>query len=97
LPTEVEWEVAASALNTDESANKFRWGEVWEWTASAFAPYPGFEAHPYQDYSAPWFGSRQVLRGACFATQPMMKNAKYRNYFTPDRTDIYAGFRTCRV
>jgi gamma-glutamyl hercynylcysteine S-oxide synthase len=95
LPTEAQWELAASALNTDESANKFQWGEVWEWTASTFAPYPGFVAHPYQDYSEPWFGSRQVLRGACKATQPMMKNPKYRNYFTADRTDIYAGFRTC--
>jgi gamma-glutamyl hercynylcysteine S-oxide synthase len=95
LPTEAEWELAASALNADASAHKFQWGEVWEWTASAFVPYPGFETHPYQDYSAPWFGSRQVLRGSCVATQPMMRNVKYRNYFTPARTDIYAGFRTC--
>jgi gamma-glutamyl hercynylcysteine S-oxide synthase len=91
LPTEAEWELAASTLSTDD----FAWGEVWEWTSSAFVPYPGFVAHPYLDYSAPWFGSRQVLRGACLATQPMMRNVKYRNYFTPDRTDIYSGFRTC--
>ena len=91
LPTEAEWELAASTDLQDD----FAWGEVWEWTNSTFAPYPGFVAHPYVDYSAPWFGTRQVLRGACIATQPMMKNVKYRNYFTPDRTDIYAGFRTC--
>jgi gamma-glutamyl hercynylcysteine S-oxide synthase len=95
LPTEAEWELAASPSDKASKSDAFRWGEVWEWTASAFAAYPGFVAHPYQDYSAPWFGSRQVLRGACLATQPMMKNTKYRNYFTPDRTDIYAGFRTC--
>ena len=91
LPAEAEWELAAS---TRHEVN-FKWGEVWEWTSSPFAPYPGFVAHPYLDYSAPWFGSRQVLRGACAATHPMMKNVTYRNYFTPDRTDIYAGFRTC--
>ena len=91
LPTEAEWELAASAhLEVD-----FAWGDVWEWTNSTFAPYPGFVAHPYVDYSEPWFGSRQVLRGACAATQPMMRDVKYRNYFTPERTDIYAGFRTC--
>jgi gamma-glutamyl hercynylcysteine S-oxide synthase len=93
LPTEAEWELAAT--DTTPKSDEFQWGEVWEWTSSSFAPYPGFVAHPYEDYSEPWFGTRQVLRGACVATQPMMKNAKYRNYFTADRTDIYAGFRTC--
>ncbi len=97
LPTEAEWELAASPLTSNVLSNEFQWGDVWEWTSSPFAPYPGFVAHPYQDYSAPWFGSRQVLRGACAATQPMMKNVRYRNYFTPERTDIYAGFRTCGV
>ncbi len=75
----------------------FTWGTVWEWTASTFNPYPGFVTHPYRDYSEPWFGSRPVLRGACAATQPMMRNPKYRNYFMPQRTDIYAGFRTCAL
>ena len=93
LPTEAEWELTAST----SPQNNFAWGEVWEWTSSTFAPYPGFVAHPYLDYSEPWFGTRQVLRGACVATQPMMKNVKYRNYFTPERTDIYAGFRTCKL
>jgi EgtB-related family protein len=75
----------------------FAWGEVWEWTASTFNPYPGFVAHPYRDYSEPWFGTRPVLRGACTATQTMMRSAKYRNYFMPQRTDIFAGFRTCAL
>ena len=95
LPTEAEWELAASTITSNTASGEFHWGEVWEWTSCTFAPYPGFVAHPYLDYSAPWFGSRQVLRGACAATQPMMLNIKYRNYFTPERTDIYAGFRTC--
>ncbi len=99
LPTEAEWELAASAhtIRSTHKTGDFEWGDVWEWTGSTFAPYPGFMAHPYLDYSEPWFGTRRVLRGACMATQPMMKNVKYRNYFTPERTDIYAGFRTCAL
>ncbi len=89
LPTEAEWECAAM------SEEGFAWGQVWEWTSTDFQPYEGFQAHPYRDYSEPWFGSRKVLRGACAATLPIMVNLKYRNFFTPDRTDIYAGFRTC--
>jgi gamma-glutamyl hercynylcysteine S-oxide synthase len=89
LPSEAEWECAAM------SADGFAWGQVWEWTSSDFLPYDGFNPHPYRDYSQPWFGSRKVLRGACAATLPIMAHAKYRNFFTPERTDIYAGFRTC--
>ncbi len=89
LPTEAQWEQAAM-IRPD-----FLWGEVWEWTASTFTPYPGFEAHPYRDYSAPWFGNRPVLRGASLATSARLRHPRYRNYFTPERNDIYAGFRTC--
>jgi EgtB-related family protein len=91
LPTEAEWECAAM------SEEGFAWGQVWEWTSSDFLPYEGFQAHPYRDYSQPWFGSRKVLRGACAATLPIMAHAKYRNFFTPDRSDIYSGFRTCAM
>jgi gamma-glutamyl hercynylcysteine S-oxide synthase len=91
LPTEAEWECAAV------TEPGFVWGSVWEWTASTFAPFPGFAAHPYRDYSEPWFHTRPVLRGACAATQPMLRSPKYRNYFMPQRTDIYAGFRTCSL
>ncbi len=90
LPSEPQWECAAL-----HGGAAFEWGQVWEWTASAFEPYPGFAAHPYQDYSAPWFGSRRVLRGASFATQPRLRHVRYRNYFTPERNDIFAGFRSC--
>ncbi len=92
LPTEAEWERAA--LSDPE---RFRWGDVWEWTASPFAPYPGFEAHPYRDYSAPWFDGRPVLRGASFMTQPRMRHPRYRNYFPPGRNDVPAGFRSCAL
>ncbi len=92
LPTEAEWERAAI-----ERPGEFEWGQVWEWTASAFLPYPGFKPHPYRDYSAPWFGSRQVLRGASFMTQPRMRHPRYRNFFVPGRNDVPAGFRSCRL
>jgi iron(II)-dependent oxidoreductase len=89
LPTEAQWECAAL------QAPGFLWGEVWEWTASSFEPYPGFSAHPYREYSQPWFGSRRVLRGACRATSPWLAHPRYRNFFEPQRTDIFAGFRSC--
>ena len=69
-------------------------GNVWEWTASPFAPYPGFSPGVYADYSAPWFGTHRVLRGGAWATRARMVHAAYRNFFTPERRDIIAGFRT---
>lgn len=95
LPTEAEWERAA--VQAGPTGKVFVWGDVWEWTASPFDPYPGFAPHPYQDYSAPWFGSRRVLRGASFGTQPRLHHARYRNFYTPDRNDIFAGFRSCAL
>ena len=74
---------------------RMNWGRVWEWTASTFEPYPGFRPHPYVDYSQPWFGgSHRVLRGASLHTDVQMVCATYRNFFTPQRCDIPAGFRT---
>jgi iron(II)-dependent oxidoreductase len=72
-------------------------GNVWEWTASDFLPFAGFAADPYRDYSAPWFGSRKVLRGGCWATSARIARPAYRNFFTPDRNDVFAGFRTCAL
>jgi iron(II)-dependent oxidoreductase len=69
-------------------------GNVWEWTASSFGPYPGFVADPYADYSKPWFGTRKVLRGGCFASRGRLLRNTWRNFFTPDRRDLFAGFRT---
>lgn len=93
LPSEAEWEHAA--LLAADSGEAFEWGQVWEWTASAFAPYPGFGAHPYRDYSMPWFDGRPVLRGGSFASAARMKHPRYRNYFSAARNDIFAGFRSC--
>jgi iron(II)-dependent oxidoreductase len=90
LPTEAEWDYGAARAD-----GQMRWGDVWEWTASAFAPFPGFVPHPYQDYSAPWFDGRPVLRGASYLTQPRMRHAHYRNFFEAHRSDVPAGFRSC--
>lgn len=72
-------------------------GNVWEWTSSDFLPFAGFEVDPYRDYSQPWFGSRKVLRGGCWATSARIARPTYRNFFTPDRNDVLAGFRSCAV
>lgn len=91
LPTEAEWDCAAKTLAT------FEWGEVWEWTQDTFEPYEGFQVHPYAEYSAPWFGTHKVLRGAARLTHSVLKDVNYRNFFTPERKDIYAGLRTCAL
>jgi EgtB-related family protein len=92
LPTEAEWQVAASRM-----PDRFLWGEVWEWTASVFAPFPGFSADPYADYSQPWFHTHKVLKGASFATPSRVVHPAFRNFYMPDRGDVFAGFRTCRI
>ena len=92
LPSEHEWTLAQQQLGAD-----FVFGEVWEWTASAFAPWPGFTPHPYRDYSAPWFDGRPVLKGGSFATLPFMKHPRYRNFFQPGRNDVFSGLRSCAV
>ncbi len=141
LPTEAEWETAASSepaangrdlktrrrrypwgddSSTSERAN-LDWralgcipvdalpagdsafgcrqmiGNVWEWTASDFQPYPGFVTGPYKEYSAPWFGNHKVLRGGCWVTRSRLIHNTYRNFYPPDRRDVWAGFRTCAL
>ena len=86
LPSAAEWEHAAPHIH---------WGRsVWEWTADAFTPYPGFTPGPYREYSEPWFGDHREVRGGAFATHERLHDARYRNFFQPQRTDIFAGFRT---
>jgi ergothioneine biosynthesis protein EgtB len=90
LPREEEWEFAAVSGHPG-----FSWGQLWEWTASPFLPYAGFAADRYREYSRPSFGSRQTLRGASFATPMRLVSPHFRNFYTPGRDDIFAGFRTC--
>jgi iron(II)-dependent oxidoreductase len=72
-------------------------GNCWEWTDTLFGPYPGFTPDMYQDYSQPLFGTTRVLRGGCWATRGRLIRNTWRNYYGPERNDVFAGFRTCAL
>jgi iron(II)-dependent oxidoreductase len=142
LPTEAEWEVAASRVPVADGDSlapgkrRYPWGDepplpsranldadrlgrldvaalpdsdsafgcrqmmgnVWEWTSSTFWPFPGFSPDLYRDYSQPWFAEgRRVLRGGAWATRARLIHNGYRNFFTPERRDLMAGFRSCAL
>lgn len=72
-------------------------GDVWEWTASDFLPYPGFTAFPYKEYSEVFFGpAHKVLRGGSFGVDPVACRGTFRNWDLPVRRQIFSGFRTAR-
>ncbi|MCY7387603.1 MAG: SUMF1/EgtB/PvdO family nonheme iron enzyme [Burkholderiales bacterium] len=97
LPTEAEWECAATS--SDQFLDST--GHVWEWTASPFAPYPGFQAERYREYSEPSFDApgapHQVLKGGSFVSHSRLKYPQYRNFYAPARSDMFCGFRTCAI
>jgi iron(II)-dependent oxidoreductase len=135
LPTEAEWEAAASGPNLAGPKRRFPWGDappdatraqldgyalgccdvaalpqgdsacgcrqmignVWEWTADDFGPYPGFTPDPYREYSQPWFATHKVLRGGAWPTRARLLRNTWRNFYTPDRRDVWSGFRTCAL
>jgi iron(II)-dependent oxidoreductase len=72
-------------------------GNVWEWTETTFRPYPGFVPDAYKEYSEPWFLTHKVLRGGCWATRGRLLRNTWRNFYPPDRRDVWAGFRTCAL
>jgi len=86
LPTEFEWEIAS---------DKFNWGELWEWTSSAYAPYPNFQKAEgaLGEYNGKFMVSQQVLRGASFATAPDHSRSTYRNFFHPSLRWMFSGIR----
>jgi iron(II)-dependent oxidoreductase len=133
LPTEAEWEMAASLDPATGHKRRFPWGDapplpqqanldyraggtidvralpagdsafgcrqmignVWEWVADTFAPYPGFVCDPYKEYSQPYFGTKKVLKGGCWTTRGRLIRNTWRNFFMRQRRNIFAGFRTC--
>lgn len=135
LPTEAEWEKAASWDPETETRRLFPWGDepptpehanldqlafraaevgaypagasaygvlgmvgdVWEWTASDFAPYPGFESFPYREYSEVFFGpDYKVLRGGSWATRPVTVRNTFRNWDYQIRRQLFVGFRCAK-
>jgi ergothioneine biosynthesis protein EgtB len=86
LPTEFEWEVAASQLE---------WGKLWEWTNSAYLPYPRFQKAPgaLGEYNGKFMVGLQVLRGGSVATSIGHSRITYRNFFHPSSRWVFSGIR----
>ncbi len=88
LPHEYQWEVASRIGILQDT------GRVWEWCANTFAPYEGFRAFPYDEYSTPWFdGRHHTLHGGSLYTQPWLKRPSFRNFYEADKRHIFAGLR----
>ncbi|GAB4008616.1 ergothioneine biosynthesis protein EgtB [Spirosoma migulaei] len=99
LPTEFEWEVAAvDSAAVDSAAGQLNWGTRWEWTNSAYLPYPGFTTAEgaVGEYNGKFMSGQMVLRGASVATPEGHSRPTYRNFFQPDKRWQYTGIRLAK-
>lgn len=89
LPTEAEWELVADQLN---------WGQLWEWTNSAYLPYPGYQKEPgaLGEYNGKFMVNQQVLKGASVATSERHSRKTYRNFFHAKDRWIFSGIRLAK-
>jgi ergothioneine biosynthesis protein EgtB len=108
LPTEAEWEVVAGTAAQGDNfcgdapphprpavTHNALLGDVWEWTSSAYSPYPGFRpaAGAVGEYNGKFMVSQYVLRGGCCATPPGHVRLSYRNFFPPGARWAFSGVR----